>query len=119
MLKQKGKPRQGESSGRVPGEICTNRQQVQIDSRPVPTRMVSDGTSRETPHLSHLLVRAGVAQWGPAELSSPDLWQPQSRSALLSCRSERMGEAWIGEAVGGRWERETGGEQARILGSDG
>lgn len=50
-------------------------------------------------------MRAGVAQQGPAELSSLDLGRHRSHSALLSHRSEPAGEAGIGEPTGGRWER--------------
>lgn len=76
-----------------------DREQIQLDSRPLPTRAVSDGASRNKPNLSHLLMGAGMAQQRavqirPAtELCSLDLGPPCSCSALPSCRKGACGES--------------------------
>lgn len=73
------------------------RDQIQLDSRALPTRAVSDGASRNQPKLFHLLMEEGMAQRRPAqirpapELCSLDLGSSCSCSALPSCRKGAHG----------------------------
>lgn len=83
-----------------------DRDQIQLDSRPLPTRAVSDGASRNKPNLC-LMMEAGMAQQRPVwispatELCSLDLGPP---AAVLLCpwaEGEPMGEVWVAEATDG------------------
>lgn len=61
-------------------------------------------------------------QFGSGLQQSSALWiwgSPGAAQLCSCCRKESMEEVWTGEATDGRWERETGGSRARILGSDG
>lgn len=104
----------------MPGEVCRQR--------PNPARQQTSAHQsgfRNKPNLPHLLLEAGIAQQRPVWSDLPQssaLWIWDLPAAVDLCphaEKEPMGQGWIGEAAGGRWEQETGRSRARILGSDG
>lgn len=87
-----------------------------------------EGFLMEPAENKQLISSADEGRCGPAGTS---LHQACSRARLSGFRTAlelcsnpclqkgAQGDAWVRETTVGRWERETGGSRARILGSDG